>query len=256
VPNRRIDQGFPGTLRFRPGFFYKERMMKIALVAGGRSGIGAAIANALATRLGMRVIAAGLPPPAGDPPGVEAADLDVRDPAGIAKLVGGLDRLDTLVNAAGIIKRSAEHEPESFAEVVDVNLVGMMRLSVACRDRLAASGGSVVNIASMLSLFGSGVSPGYSASKGGVVQLTKSLAIAWAPLGIRVNAVLPGWIRTDLTRPLRDDPERERTILARTPMGRWGEPADVVGPVLFLAGPDAGFVTGATLTVDGGYAAM
>ena len=230
--------------------------MKTALVAGGRSGIGAAIAAALASRLGMRVIAAGLSPPSGDPPGIEAADLDVRDPAGIARLVGGLDRIDTLVNAAGIIKRSAEHEPESFAEVVDVNLVGMMRLSVACRDRLASAGGSVVNIASMLSLFGSGVSPGYSASKGGVMQLTKSLAIAWAPLGIRVNAVLPGWIRTDLTRPLRDDPERERTILARTPMGRWGEPADVVGPVLFLAGPDAAFVTGATLTVDGGYAAM
>jgi NAD(P)-dependent dehydrogenase (short-subunit alcohol dehydrogenase family) len=229
---------------------------KTALVVGGRSGIGAAIAAALSQRLGMRVVAAGLPAPASDPPLHETVDLDVRDTAGIARLVATLDRLDTLVNAAGIIRRSAEHDPETFAEVVDVNLVGMMRLSVACRDRLAASGGSIVNIASMLSLFGSGVSPGYSASKGGVVQLTKSLAIAWAPLGIRVNAVLPGWIRTELTRPLRDDPERERTILARTPMARWGEPADLVGPVLFLAGPDAAFVTGATLAVDGGYAAM
>ena len=231
-------------------------MTKTALVSGGRSGIGAAIAGALAQRLGMRVIAAGLPAPSADPPAVEAVDLDVRDPAGVARLVAGLDRLDVLVNAAGIIRRSAEHDPDVFAEVVDVNLVGMMRLSSACRDRLSAAGGSIVNIASMLSLFGSGVSPGYSASKGGVVQLTKSLAIAWAPLGIRVNAVLPGWIRTDLTRPLQEDAARERTILARTPMGRWGEPADVVGPVLFLAGPDAAFVTGATLAVDGGYAAM
>jgi NAD(P)-dependent dehydrogenase (short-subunit alcohol dehydrogenase family) len=231
-------------------------MTKTALVSGGRSGIGAAIAVALARRLGMRVVAAGLPAPSADPPAVEAVDLDVRDPAGIARLVAGLDRLDVLVNAAGIIRRSAEHDPDVFAEVVDVNLVGMMRLSSACRDQLSAAGGSIVNIASMLSLFGSGVSPGYSASKGGVVQLTKSLAIAWAPLGIRVNAVLPGWIRTDLTRPLQEDAARERTILARTPMGRWGEPADVVGPVLFLAGPDAAFVTGATLAVDGGYAAM
>jgi NAD(P)-dependent dehydrogenase (short-subunit alcohol dehydrogenase family) len=105
----------------------------------------------------------------------------------------------------------------------------------------------------MLSFFGGGLVPGYSASKGGVAQLTKSLAIAYAADAIRVNAVAPGWIATPLTRSLQDDPERSGAIVARTPMGRWGTPADVAGPVLFLASAAAGFVTGVVLPVDGGY---
>src|SRR5690348_15611177 len=128
-----------------------------------------------------------------------------------------------------------------------------MRLATAARPLLARQGGTIVNTASMLSFFGGGLVPGYSASKGGVAQLTKSLAIAYAADGIRVNAVAPGWIATPLTEALQHDPARAGPILARTPMGRWGTPDDVAGPVLFLASAAAAFVTGVVLPVDGGY---
>ena len=161
------------------------------------------------------------------------------------------------MNCAGVIRRGEEHDPQVFAEVLDVNLTGTMRVCAAARPLLARSaGGAIVNTASMLSFFGGGLVPGYAASKGGVVQLTKSLAIAYAPDGTRVNAIAPGWVRTGLTGALQADPVREVAILSRTPLGRWGEPGDVAGPALFLASPLAGFVTGAVLTVDGGYAVV
>jgi NAD(P)-dependent dehydrogenase (short-subunit alcohol dehydrogenase family) len=134
-----------------------------------------------------------------------------------------------------------------------LNLVGVMRLCTACRPLLARQGGSIVNIASMLSFFGGGLVPAYSASKGGIAQLTKSLAIAWAAEGIRVNAIAPGWIATPLTQGLQDDPARSQAILDRTPMKRWGTPADLAGSVIFLCSPAAAFVTGVILPVDGGY---
>jgi NAD(P)-dependent dehydrogenase (short-subunit alcohol dehydrogenase family) len=140
-----------------------------------------------------------------------------------------------------------------FAKVIDVNLTGTMRLCAACRTRLAASRGCVLNIASMLSFFGSAAVPAYSASKGGIAQLTKSLAIAWAPDGVRVNAIAPGWIETALTEPLYSDPQRRDEILRRTPLGRWGQPADVAGAAVFLCSPAAAFITGVILPVDGGY---
>ena len=126
-------------------------------------------------------------------------------------------------------------------------------MCIACRPLLAESGGAIVNIASMSSFFGNGQAPAYSASKGGVAQLTKSLAIAWGTENIRVNAVAPGWITTPLTQALRDDPARSAAILARTPLNRWGQPEDVVGAVLFLCSPAAAFITGIVLPVDGGY---
>jgi NAD(P)-dependent dehydrogenase (short-subunit alcohol dehydrogenase family) len=162
--------------------------------------------------------------------------------------------LDVLIQCAGTILRGdQERTPEGFATVVDVNLSGTMRVCVACLALLAKVRGNVVNTASLYSLFGAPHAPGYSASKGGVVQLTKSLAIAWAAHGIRVNAVLPGWIETPLTQAVRDTPERNRSILERTPLGRWGRAEEVAEAILFLASAQASFITGSVLVVDGGY---
>jgi NAD(P)-dependent dehydrogenase (short-subunit alcohol dehydrogenase family) len=205
---------------------------------------------------GCHVTAAGLAPAEGayvPPATVTTAELDVTNAAAVDRLVGRMERLDILVNAAGIIRRSAEYDLETFAQVVDVNLTGTMRLCSACRPLLAEMGGCVVNVASMLSFFGAGLAPAYSASKGGIAQLTKSLAIAWAAEGIRVNAIAPGWIATPLTQALQDDPARSEAILSRTPMKRWGNPADLAGSVIFLCSPAAAFVTGVILPVDGGY---
>jgi NAD(P)-dependent dehydrogenase (short-subunit alcohol dehydrogenase family) len=229
------------------------------LVSGGSSGIGAAIARAFAATGAMvhatgaseaEALAAAARP---DMAGIHCHALDVRDGGTVAAWVGALGELDVVVNCAGIIRRGAELEPEAFEQVVDINLNGTMRVCAAARAGLKARRGCIVNTASMLSFFGGGLVPGYSASKGGVAQLTKSLAIAYAADGIRVNAVAPGWIATVLTQGLQDDAARSAQILARTPLGRWGTPEDVVGPVLFLASPAARFVTGVVLPVDGGY---
>ncbi len=150
----------------------------------------------------------------------------------------------------------AEHDSEHFAQVIDVNLNGTQRLCALARPLLKASKGSIVNTASMRSFFGSAVTPAYSASKGAVMQLTKSLALAYADDGIRVNAIAPGWVATALTRPLRDDPASNQAVIDRTPMKRWADPAEMAGPVLFLCSPAAGFITGAILPVDGGYMVM
>ena len=224
------------------------------LVTGGTSGIGLAIAQAF-NKAGAAVVVAGLAgssTPA-DCSGLQVHDLDVSDEAAVGAVFGRLQRLDVLVNAAGMIRRGEEHEMAMFERVVDVNLHGTMRASTAARPLLAASGGCVVNVASMLSFFGGGQVPAYSASKGAIAQLTKSLAIAWAPQGIRVNAVAPGWIATPLTQALQDDPVRSAAVLARTPLARWGRPQDITGPALFLCSDAAAFVTGAVLPVDGGY---
>ncbi|MEH3147427.1 MAG: SDR family oxidoreductase [Methylobacterium frigidaeris] len=228
---------------------------RTAIVTGGTTGIGAGIAEALAG-LGARVVAAGIGAEAYRPPAgadIAARELDVTDEAGVAALVGACERIDIVVNCAGIIRRVEEHELDVFERVLAVNLTGTMRVCTAARARLAASGGCIVNTASMLSFFGGSLVPGYSASKGGVAQLTKSLALAYAPDGIRVNAVAPGWIATPLTRALQDDPARSQPILARTPLGRWGTPGDVAGAVSFLVSPAASFMTGVILPVDGGY---
>ena len=228
-----------------------------ALVVGGTSGIGAAIGRGLA-EAGAEVTVTGathaeVEQARAEPGGRLVQRLDVSDDAGVRGVIGGLDRLDILVNCAGIIRRGAEHDVEVFEQVIDVNLVGTMRCCAAARPLLAKQGGSIVNIASMLSFFGGGLVPGYSASKGGVAQLTKSLAIAYAAERIRVNALAPGWIATSLTRALQDDDTRNRAVLDRTPMKRWGSPEDVAGAALFLCSRAADFITGVVLPVDGGY---
>ena len=228
-------------------------------ITGATSGIGEAIAQAF-VRDGAQVIATGATEQEvqkasalANNKGIDFRVLDVRDDAAVQSMVKGIGELDVVVNCAGVIQRSIELEAEAFARTIDINLNGTMRVCAAAREGLKARRGCIVNTASMLSFFGGGLVPGYSASKGGVAQLTKSLAIAYADDGIRVNAEAPGWIATPLTQALQDDPQRAAPILARTPMKRWGTPADIAGPVMFLASAQAQFVTGVILPVDGGY---
>jgi NAD(P)-dependent dehydrogenase (short-subunit alcohol dehydrogenase family) len=234
--------------------------MRQALITGGVRGIGFGVAEAM-LKAGYRVTVTGLTDkdvaavPARDD--LDVVQLDVTDGSAVAALLARFSRLDALVNCAGMIARGGqEFELETFMKVIDVNLTGTMRMCVAARDKLAATSGAIVNTASMLSFFGGPMVPAYTASKGGVAQLTKALAVAWAKDGIRVNAVAPGWIATELTRPLVEDEGRSAGILGRTPMGRWGEPVDIAGVVLFLCSDAARFVTGTVVPVDGGYAAM
>ncbi len=233
---------------------------KRVLVTGGTSGIGAGIARGF-VEAGANVTVAGvndaeITAAASDPvlSKARAHRLDVRDGDAIKTLVGSLDGLDVLVNCAGVIRRGEELDPDVFQSVVDINLNGTMRMCAVARPLLARSNGAIVNTASMLSFFGGGLVPGYAASKGGIAQLTKSLAIAYAGDGIRVNAIAPGWIATPLTSALQADPVRSKPILDRTPLGRWGQPADLLGGVLYLCSPAASFVTGTVLVIDGGYA--
>jgi NAD(P)-dependent dehydrogenase (short-subunit alcohol dehydrogenase family) len=224
-----------------------------ALVAGATQGIGAVIANHLAA-LGAQVTALGLGTGDGTlAPVVDVRECDVTSAASLDAALADMDELDIVFNCAGIIQRGAEHDLEVFQRVLNVNLTGTMRVCTATRERLKPRRGCIVNTASMLSFFGGGLVPGYAASKGGVAQLTKSLAIAYAPDGIRVNAVAPGWIATPLTQALQDDPARAGPILARTPLGRWGTPDDVARAAMFLCTPAAAFMTGVILPVDGGY---
>jgi NAD(P)-dependent dehydrogenase (short-subunit alcohol dehydrogenase family) len=219
-----------------------------AVITGAASGIGRALFAAF-REAGYRTIGVDCAP-------AEAVEtLDVTDTAAVTAFAANVDALSVLINAAGVIRLRQEYDPSEFMRVVDVNLTGTMRMAVACRRALARAKGAIVNVASMHAIFGAPLSPAYAASKGGVVQLTKSLAVAWAEDGIRVNAIAPGWIETPMTVPARSDAARSRAILDRTPLGRWGTPDDVVGPAVFLASDAARFITGAVLVVDGGYSA-
>lgn len=233
--------------------------MKQALVTGGTRGIGAGVARSLASA-GWSVVAASVSRAeinAFEPQdGIQAQILDVTDQASVDVVIKNLNRLDALVNCAGILSRGKEYEIEVFAKVLDINLTGTMRCCLAAHPLLAKNSGVIVNTASMLSTFGGPLVPAYSASKGGVAQLTKALAGKWAEDGIRVNAIAPGWIETEMTQGLRDDPDRTAGIMSRTPMKRWGKPEEVGALVRWLVSEEAGFVTGAIYPVDGGYLAM
>ena len=232
--------------------------MKQALITGGARGIGFGIAEAmLAAGYDVTVTGVTAEEVAAVPrrDNFRAVTLDVTSDAQVAACVGEQERLDALINCAGIVLRDGqEFTVEGFQRVIDVNLTGTMRMCVAARPLLEKQGGAIVNTASVWSFFGGGLVPAYTASKGGVAQLTKALAVAWAP-GIRVNAIAPGWIETELTKGARADPARSDAIVARTPFGRWGRPDDIGGAAVFLCSPAAGFITGAVLPVDGGYLA-
>lgn len=239
---------------------YDSQLPKTALITGGARGIGWGIAKALLLDR-HRVIVTGLnDEEVGDVPHhdqLEVNRLDVRDDHAVDALMKTCARIDILVNCAGIILRGgAEYNIDAFKNVIDVNLTGTMRMCVAAHDKLRDSGsGVIINTASMLSYFGGPLTPAYAASKGGIVQLTKSLAIAWAPDNIRVNAIAPGWIATELTKAARDDQDRNASIMARTPMKRWGTPDDIGGVVAHLCSDAAHYMTGAIIPIDGGYSA-
>lgn len=228
---------------------------RTAVVSGGTSGIGLAIARAFAAA-GASVYATGIGAIPKDEDNIEFSTLDVTDTAACRHLVSTVDRVDFLINAAGIIRRDDEFSIDVFQHVMDVNLTGAMRMCTESHGKLAVAGGSIVNIASLWTYFGGPRVPAYTASKGAIGQLTKSLAVAWAADGIRVNAVAPGWIATPLTQALQDDAVRAAPILDRCPMKRWGRPEEVAPPVLFLCSEAASFINGAILPIDGGYLAV
>ncbi|MSQ18824.1 MAG: SDR family oxidoreductase [Betaproteobacteria bacterium] len=232
---------------------------RTALVTGGVSGIGAAASLAF-KRHGARVIACGLTDDeiAGASAdqafsGVDIRKLDVTNAAAIRAMIGGLTSLDFVVNSAGMIRRDAEHDPEVFDQVMNVNLSGGMRVATASRPLLKASRGSIIFIASIMSFFGGPKQPAYSASKGAVRNLTQSLAAAYAADGIRVNAVAPGWVMTNLSRGAREDSARNAMIMSRTPMARWADTAEIADPIMFLCSDAARYMTGTVMAVDGGY---
>jgi NAD(P)-dependent dehydrogenase (short-subunit alcohol dehydrogenase family) len=228
--------------------------LQVLVVGASRAGIGAAIARAFQDAgASVAITGAEAEPVAEDRGRFAYTQLDVTDVDAVRALAAGTDRLDVLVNCAAITARGEEMAPAFFQHVVDVNLHGTFRTALAFHGHLAARGGSLINIASMYAGFGSPRNPGYGASKAAVVQLTKSLAIAWAGDGIRVNAVAPGFIVTEQSARSRTDAAHVAAVNLRTPMGRWGQPADIAGPVLFLASPAAEFMTGVCLPVDGGY---
>ena len=242
---------------------------KVAVVTGGNGGIGLGIAMGLAGAGANIVIAARSVEKTAQALeniralGVEAHGItvDVTEEPAIQRIVTStidhMGRLDILVNNSGIAVRAQPQEltAAQWDSVVDVNLrAAFLASKAAYAQMVKAGGGKVINVGSMYSIFGSDWGAPYAASKGGLVQLTKSLAVAWAKDNIQVNAVLPGWIVTDLTRGIQDaDPNRYDNISRRIPTGRWGEPSELAGAAVFLASTASDYVTGATLAIDGGY---
>ena len=242
---------------------------KVAIVTGGNGGIGLGMARGLA-HAGARVVVAARNDEKSrsavrelEAIGSEAIAItvDVTDEASVAAMIADTiarcGRLDILVNNAGINIRKPAHELalDEWHSVLDTNLTSTFLCSRSAYPHLKRAGhGKIINVGSMLSIFGASYGPVYGASKGGIVQLTKSLAVTWAADNIQVNAVLPGWVDTDLTRRGRKEvPGLNERVLARTPAGRWGHIDDFAGIAVFLASAASDFLTGAAIPLDGGY---
>jgi 2-deoxy-D-gluconate 3-dehydrogenase len=245
---------------------------RVALVTGSAQGLGRAIAERLAEN-GARVVLTDVDTTrlaeshaelADRYPGIVAIPMDVADESSVqqafATVASTCGRLDILVNNAGTNIRKPAHELalDEWHTVLDTNLTSAFLCSRGAYPALKRAGrGKIVNVGSMLSIFGASFAPVYGASKGGIVQLTKSLAVAWAPDNIQVNAVLPGWVDTDLTRRARKDiPGLQERVLAGTPAGRWGDIDDFSGIAVFLASHASDFLTGAAIPLDGGYSTL
>lgn len=226
----------------------------VAIITGGGTGLGLATGLELRAR-GYRVMALGLDvEPELHGSGIEFRKMDITNEAAVTDVAVKETRVDVLINAAGIILHEGrEHTYEGFRKVVEVNLLGTQLACLLFRQALSASRGSIINFASMWSYFGSPRNPGYSASKGAVASLTRSLAVGYASDNIRVNAVAPGWIETRMSEAAFSDPDRSPALRARIPAGCWGKPVDIAKAAAFLASPDARYITGVVLPVDGGY---
>jgi 2-deoxy-D-gluconate 3-dehydrogenase len=246
---------------------------KVAIVTGGNGGIGKGIASGLAGAGAGVVVAARNPEKTAvavkeiaESVGakVVGVQVDVTRQEQIQSLVeqtlGEFGRIDILVNNAGINirKMPQDYLPEEWDQIMDANLRAPFLLCQAVYPSMKkAGGGKIINIGSMTTIFGGAKLVPYGTSKGGIVQMTRALAAAWAPDNIQVNAVLPGWIDTPLTRQARIDlPGLNERVVARTPAGRWGDPNDFRGTAVFLASPASDFLTGVALPVDGGYSIM
>ena len=242
---------------------------RVAIVTGGNGGIGLGMARGLA-RAGVRVVVAARDEAKSMDavkelealgPGARAVTTDVTDEASVGRLIRAtldtFDRLDILVNNAGTNIRKPPHEVTlaEWRQVLDTNLTSAYLCSHAAYPAMKATGrGKIINIGSMMSIFGAGFAPAYAASKGGIVQFTRACASAWAQDNIQVNAVLPGWIDTALTRRARQEiTGLHERVLQRTPAGRWGAIDDMAGIAVFLASPASDFVTGTAIPVDGGF---
>jgi 2-deoxy-D-gluconate 3-dehydrogenase len=242
---------------------------RVAVVTGGNGGIGLGMARGMAAA-GAAIVVAGrnrdksrraVAEIEGLGAKAVAIEVDVADEASVTALIAAtverLGRLDVLVNNAGINIRKPPHELElhEWRQVLDTNLTSAFMASRAAYPVMKRQGGGkIINIGSMMSIFGASFAPAYAASKGGIVQLTKAMASAWARDNIQVNAVLPGWIDTELTQNARREVQGlHDRVLARTPADRWGVPDDLSGIAVFLGGPASDFVTGTAIPVDGGY---
>ena len=234
---------------FSAGLFADQTVV----VTGGTSGIGAATAR-LFHQFGAHVVCVGLDAasaPLSPDDRMRICELDVTDRIAVSALFGGISRLDHLILCAGVSRNEAEWEVEDFVKVIDVNLVAALTATAAATPLLAASKGSIVTVASMYAYFGASERPAYAASKGGLVQLTKSLAQKLAGEGVRANAVAPGWIETPLAKNL--DAQARAQIMQRIPAARWGESEEVASAIAFLCSPAASYITGAVVPIDGGY---